>query len=248
MKPNPLHKPEIVAHRGFAAEYPENSLSAFQAAIDCGCRFLELDIQLTQDKLAIVIHDTTLSRTGESAAHVFENSWQTLQKETIGEKVRFSDKFKNEKLISLHDFSWLLKRNPSVHAFVEIKEECIAFFGAGEVLNAVCQSIEGVMNQCSIISFDASVLFEAKQQTAFPLGYVIHQYDGSHLEIAQKLSPEIIICNYKKIPDEENSLWQGSWDWFLYEITEPELALKWARRGVKYIETMQIKSMLKSIT
>ena len=242
-----MQKPELVAHRGFSHQYPENSLSAFRAAIECGCRFLELDIQISKDKRAVVIHDTNTKRTGNSDVDVLENNWQVLKTENIGEPERFGDKFKNEKLFLLDNLVEILQENPTVHVFVEIKEESIDKLSTSTVLDIIAACIKPIKNQCSIISFDSAVLFEAKEKLTFPIGYVLYKYDQTRFDIAQKLSPDILICNYEKIPDKDGSLWQGPWDWFLYEVIEPEVAKKWAQRGVKYIETMQIGPMLKAL-
>ena len=51
-----------VAHRGGAAQWPENSLTAFRNAIALGARVLELDVHLTADGVVAVIHDPTLDR------------------------------------------------------------------------------------------------------------------------------------------------------------------------------------------
>src|SRR4029434_10714798 len=52
-----------VAHRGGAAQWPENSLTAFRNAIGLGARVLALDVHLTADGTVAVIHDPTLDRT-----------------------------------------------------------------------------------------------------------------------------------------------------------------------------------------
>src|SRR5215470_5605651 len=52
-----------VAHRGGAAQWPENSLTAFRNAIAMGARVLELDVHQTADGAVAVIHDPTLDRT-----------------------------------------------------------------------------------------------------------------------------------------------------------------------------------------
>jgi glycerophosphoryl diester phosphodiesterase len=59
-----------VAHRGGAALFPENSLTAFRAAIGLGARVLELDVHLTADGRVAVIHDATLDRTSSGAGPV----------------------------------------------------------------------------------------------------------------------------------------------------------------------------------
>ena len=50
----------IIAHRGFSGEAPENTLAAFQKAMEVGSDMVELDIHLSQDGEAVVIHDGTL--------------------------------------------------------------------------------------------------------------------------------------------------------------------------------------------
>ena len=54
---------ELVAHRGHALEFPENTLPAFESALQLGVRWLELDVQLSSDHVPMVLHDATLERT-----------------------------------------------------------------------------------------------------------------------------------------------------------------------------------------
>ncbi len=54
--------PRLIAHRGFSGCYPENTIPAFQAAVDFGLRYLELDIWLTLDNHLVVHHDETCKR------------------------------------------------------------------------------------------------------------------------------------------------------------------------------------------
>lgn len=63
-----MPKPIVIAHRGFSREYPENTLAAFEAAIDAGADMIELDITLSADGKLVVIHDDTLSRTTDGGA------------------------------------------------------------------------------------------------------------------------------------------------------------------------------------
>lgn len=54
---------KIYAHRGFSARYPENTIAAFQAALDLGVSGVELDIHASADGVPVVIHDERLERT-----------------------------------------------------------------------------------------------------------------------------------------------------------------------------------------
>ena len=51
-----------IAHRGETSLCRENTIPAFQAAIEMGCHGVELDVRLSQDGIPVVVHDATLSR------------------------------------------------------------------------------------------------------------------------------------------------------------------------------------------
>lgn len=57
------HAVEIIAHRGFSARAPENTLGAFELAWKSGSDACELDVYLTADGKTAVIHDKDTKRT-----------------------------------------------------------------------------------------------------------------------------------------------------------------------------------------
>ncbi len=60
------------AHRGYNATYPENTLLAFERALETGVEQIELDVALTRDQQVVVIHDDTLERTTNGQGRVGE--------------------------------------------------------------------------------------------------------------------------------------------------------------------------------
>jgi len=54
--------PVCIAHRGFSSLYPENSLLAFQKAIEIGVQIIELDVRASKDNELVILHDPTLKR------------------------------------------------------------------------------------------------------------------------------------------------------------------------------------------
>jgi len=52
-----------IAHRGFSGSYPENTMLAFEKAVEAGADSIELDVHLSSDGEVVVIHDETLDRT-----------------------------------------------------------------------------------------------------------------------------------------------------------------------------------------
>ncbi len=70
---------EVTAHRGASADYPENTMSAFEGAAELGADWIELDVQQTKDGEIIVLHDTNLKRT----TGVNKNTWELTLKEIL---------------------------------------------------------------------------------------------------------------------------------------------------------------------
>jgi glycerophosphoryl diester phosphodiesterase len=72
-------RPLVVAHRGHRAAYPEQTMPAFRAAIELGCRAIEADLQLTRDGRLVMMHDLTLERTTDGSGPVAEATLEDLR-------------------------------------------------------------------------------------------------------------------------------------------------------------------------
>ena len=70
--------PQVFAHRGCRLACPENTLAAFDRAVDIGAHGLELDVRLTLDGVPVILHDPTLDRTTDGAGPVAEMSWEAV--------------------------------------------------------------------------------------------------------------------------------------------------------------------------
>ena len=71
-------KPLVWAHRGASGYAPENTLAAFQKAVDLGADGVELDIQLTKDDQIVVIHDEKIDRTSDGKGWVKDYTLEEL--------------------------------------------------------------------------------------------------------------------------------------------------------------------------
>ncbi|GMA35730.1 glycerophosphodiester phosphodiesterase [Demequina litorisediminis] len=77
-------RPAALAHRGFSLDGLENSMKAFQAAVDLGFGYLETDAHGTADGVAVALHDETLDRTTDATGRVDERQWSSVKAARIG--------------------------------------------------------------------------------------------------------------------------------------------------------------------
>lgn len=94
-------QPLIIAHRGASAHAPENTMAAFNLALEQGADGIELDVMLSKDQALVVIHDDTVDRTTNGSGRVRDFSYQTLKDLDAGKT--FDDRFKGEHLPTLSE-------------------------------------------------------------------------------------------------------------------------------------------------
>lgn len=81
----PLHEfldwpgPIPIAHRGGASEAPENTLPAFEAAVDLGYRYVETDVHVTADGVLVAFHDDHLDRVTDQVGEIAALPWSTVK-------------------------------------------------------------------------------------------------------------------------------------------------------------------------
>jgi glycerophosphoryl diester phosphodiesterase len=93
--------PLILCHRGAKNYAPENTLAAFNTALELGADGFELDTQLTSDGHVIVCHDKGVERTTNGNGKVSELSLVELRELDAGS--HFSEKFRGEKIPTLEE-------------------------------------------------------------------------------------------------------------------------------------------------
>lgn len=53
--------PQAIAHRGYSAEFPENSMAAFVAAVQVGAHAIETDLHISRDGVVVLSHVSSCS-------------------------------------------------------------------------------------------------------------------------------------------------------------------------------------------
>ena len=236
--------PQLIAHRGYSESYPENTLTGLEAALLAGVGCLEFDVQFSKDKVPVIIHDDSLERTTGRSGKINQFTADQLTNICAGESRRLGDRFKSETIPTLSRVLELLDQWPRVTAFVELKSEAIELLGVEPVVQELVSLLKPYGEQYVLISSIAEAPAYARKLGLNRVGWVVRHWDEQSREMAQKLAPDVLFCNYKKIPDIDGVLWPGPWQWALYDIVDPQVALRWISRGVKFIESWDIGRLL----
>lgn len=161
-----MSKPLILAHRGASAYAPENTIAAFRLAHELGADGIELDVQLTRDKIPVVIHDDTVERTTNGKGRVCDltiaeissldaGTWKT--NDYAGEPIPTLAQV----LDSLSDWLRPIGRASPCLLNVELKTEYLLTDGLEQqVLNVIARY--GLQNRILLSSFSPLSLHRAR--------------------------------------------------------------------------------------
>jgi len=230
-----MRVPELVAHRGYARHYPENTLPALDGAIRAGARYVEVDVQLTQDFVPVLFHDRALTRLCRAPGAVHEYGFEALQALRASHFERFGYKFAQTRIATLAELRELLRAHPGVTAFVELKRNGLERFGVATVLGRVWLELESVAAQCVPISYSLEALAAARRQWP-TIGVVIDHWRERRQEAVRRLRPEYLFCDADGLPRFGKLRFDHS-KIAIFEVADAGLALKLAGRGVDFIET-----------
>lgn len=70
--------PQAIAHRGYKAAFPENTMGAFKGAVEIGAQAVETDVHLTKDGVIVLSHDETLKRCFNHEGKIIEHDWEFI--------------------------------------------------------------------------------------------------------------------------------------------------------------------------
>ena len=107
----------LIAHRGFSAIAPENTLTAFALALDRGYTDIEFDVQLSRDGVPVIFHDDTVERTTNGQGRVDQLSFGELKSLDAG--AWFSKAFTGERIPSLREVLSVFRGRANLH--IELK-------------------------------------------------------------------------------------------------------------------------------
>jgi glycerophosphoryl diester phosphodiesterase len=173
MKRPDVNRPLIFAHRGACKVTPENTLPAFQAAIDLGADGVELDVQYTIDGHLVVFHNPTLEATSDGKGRVTSHSLEELRRLDAGSW--FGARFAGTRIPTLDEALDLLRGKLLVN--IELKSLDRATVDIGKDVVAAVRGRD-MADQVVLSSFNPFALRRARQA-------------GPEIECALLLAPDL---------------------------------------------------------
>lgn len=124
---------QIIAHRGSKGTRPENTLVAFQTALDDGADGIETDVQLSRDRQMIIMHDEQVDRTTNGTGLVRDHTLAQLKALDAG--IHFDPAYAATRIPTLDEVIGLLQRNHFTGIFnLELKTNKFPYPGLEQQL------------------------------------------------------------------------------------------------------------------
>ena len=193
-----------IGHRGYSKRYPENTMLAFEKAIDGNFDGIETDVHLTKDNRLVLIHDEKINRTSNGKGFVKDYTYEQLC------EFNFNYKFKdiNVKIPLLEELlDYCVDKDVIIN--IELKTDKIHYQNIEQMTYDLVKE-KGLLNKVVFSSFYLESLLKLREidETLY-LGYLFEDnYDINKQRVFEyqfnAAHPKYIFLNEKEINDYRN--------------------------------------------
>lgn len=176
-----------VAHRGYSATAPENTIPAYQLAKENGYVFVECDISMTSDGVPMLLHDSTIDRTSNGSGTLSQMTYAQVRQYDFGSWK--SAQYTGTVIPTLAEFLQFCEEN-GLHPYLELKS-------SGNYTESQIQDIVdmvetyGMKGKVSYISFSLTYLQNVRDyDDSARLGYVVSSVSASTISAVQGLKTD----------------------------------------------------------
>jgi glycerophosphoryl diester phosphodiesterase len=225
-----------IAHRGFSSRAPENTLVAVRAGIEAGAELVEFDVHLSQDRVPVLLHDTTVDRTTDGRGAVAELTLAELGRLDAGSwKGR---EFAGERIPTLEHVLEQMAGS-GAQAAIEVKP-----LGMAEEVVQVVRRCDAIPRSF-VISFEDEVLrrvhaLEPRLRLALVVGEVAAGDAGQQARAlaarAEACGASVLDLNYRLLSPELVGKLRARgfavWSWTIDEAPVMDALARWGVDGI----------------
>ena len=173
-----------IAHRGYSALAPENTLPAYIKAKEMGFTYVECDVVYTSDGVAVLNHDNKIDNVSSGTGKVTEKTYAQLLEYDFGSWK--SDEYAGTKIATFTEFIELCAEL-GLHPYIELKDSVGI---TQERVTALVSVVEenGLLDNCTWISFSHTLLgYVKKADETARLGFLNSNFNNAVVHTANNL-------------------------------------------------------------
>jgi glycerophosphoryl diester phosphodiesterase len=184
-------RPFILAHRGCRARAPENTIPAFELALEQGADAIETDLRITRDRVIVCIHDDTIDRTTDGHGRVEEMTWDEIR--LLRAQGNNAQEYPEARVPSLTELLAVLGHR----TYLALELKAPAFTSRADcdlLLDTLADS--GVVGRVMALSFSREALLCLRDAGAsVPLGYIaaLNPWPPSHFPLVGPWWPLLLL-------------------------------------------------------
>lgn len=236
---------EVIAHRGFSARAPENTVVALVLGLDAGADAVEFDLHVAADGVPVLMHDETLERTTNGSGLVEATSTDVLSGLDAGSW--FSDAFRGESVPTLEQALIAIRDRPgTIYAEVKRSRRHADLPAVADVV-AAC----GVLDRTVFISMDWIALDRIRDvQPTAAIGYIIERVDRAEAALARVRDDESALLDFDARillanPDIALTCVEDQVPMACWTVNDVETAARMLALGVPRITTNEVALLAK---
>lgn len=230
----------VIAHRGASAYYPENTMAAFEGAVEMNAEMIELDIMMSKDGVPVAFHDAHLDDHTDGTGELKNYTLDALRRLDAGSW--FDSKYSDQKIPTLEE---VLKFSAGKIALnIEIKTEAVSDSLKGGVEEKSLKLVKkyGMENHVLFSSFDYRAIAHLKElDPDIPAAILFEPNQSGDLlpsGLIDKYGADAFNCSYRQL----NKQWLGDIKEkdipvFVYTVDQPGRMRKLLKKEVTGIFT-----------
>lgn len=216
-------QPLVIAHRGYSAVAPENTLASIKQAIGLNPQpaYVEIDIHRSSDGVLVVSHDSNTLRTTGVDRVIRETPFAVLRGLDAGYQEKFGDQFKNEPLPRLEEVLDAVK-DTSVGVMIECKQLLVE----DQVIDILHR--RGELAKHVIAGFSEMTEYRAHQiEPSVRTLYLANEISAGSLWTARDIQATIIGVNNKEKPENIRKAQDAGFKVWVWTVDELDEIQKW---------------------
>ncbi len=230
----------VIAHRGASAYYPENTMAAFEGALEMNAEMIELDVMLTKDGVPVAFHDASLEDHTDGSGELKNYTLNELQKLDAGSW--FHPKFSEQKIPTLEEV--LAFTSGKISLNIEIKTEAVSDEVRGGVEEKSLELVKkyGMEDHVLFSSFDYRAIAHLKELDPDMPAAILYEKSQSDKklpsELLSKYSADAFNCSYRQLNTKRfKDIRKHNIPVFVYTVDRPSRMRKLLKMNVTGIFT-----------